>query len=245
MREANLDGGIFVNGLAVDTSALYEIPLLPLNCSFGVIRRAETNGIVLDPVGLKDICRQQRTLNDADVTVVYVIREPGSDSCREQALILSRWASRTPSLRTTPRQRSVGLAGIVKDSGTPAMDEALLAFYEECFRFTIYKDIKSQLYKVLGSRKQTIWSKIWRFEWRRKQGHTGTVSKHEACTFDGLLILDKMGELRHVLPTVVDQPFDADELERVIAQIRQQDQTEGSTSFHVSSSEPDPSNLNR
>jgi hypothetical protein len=239
---------IIVNGYTVDTSALYGIPLLPRNCSFGVVRRAETKGIILDPIGLKELCRQQRLLHGADITVVYVVRAPGCDSCREKALILSRWASRTPSLRSAPQQRLVGLVGIVKDSGTSATDEALLVFYEEFYRFTMYKDMKSQLYKVLGSRKQPVWSNMLRCaERKQRKGsrNTGTVFKREARIFDGLLIFDKMGELRHIMAEAVGERFDTDGLDRVIAHIRRHDQTEGSTSFHVSSSEPDPSNLNR
>jgi hypothetical protein len=240
------DSVICLNGRTIQKSTLYEIPLLLLNCSFGVVRPAEMNGVLHEPVGLKEIGRRQRSATDSDITIVHVVRNPGLDSCREQAQRISTWAS-TPSSSIPPaaRRLSVNLACVVKDSGTPAADEALLEFYEEYFHHPIYKDTKSQLFKALGSRKLPIWNKMSPWRQRRKSSNTEALLKCDAWMFGGLLILDKRGELRHVVFDAAGEMFDTDELDRKLAEIRLQDQTEDSSSFHVSSSEPEPTSPKR
>jgi hypothetical protein len=130
-------GGALVNGgsgLAVDKPSLEKISFEPLNCSFGIVRTTEVDN--KKAVGFKDIVHRQRETTGADVTIVFAVRTPGCAVCRENALHISDWAS---SLNASNVSRpKVSLVGIVKESGTPATDEAVLNFYENYFRCPLY-----------------------------------------------------------------------------------------------------------
>jgi hypothetical protein len=75
---------------------------------------------------------------------------------------------------------------------------------------------------------------------KRNRNNAGSNIKGKEWMFGGVLILDQRGELRHVLLEVIDgEQFDPYKLDRVVAQIRQLDPTDGLSSFLLSSSDPD------
>jgi hypothetical protein len=74
---------------------------------------------------------------------------------------------------------------------------------------------------------------------KRNRNNAGSKIKGKEWMYGGVLILDKRGELRHVLLKVIDgEQFATYKLDRVVAQIRQLDPTDGSSSFHLSNSDP-------
>ena len=51
---------------------VYKIPLIALNCQFGMVKRKHT-----EPMLLKDAIKYERRKQQANVTVVFAIRQPG------------------------------------------------------------------------------------------------------------------------------------------------------------------------
>ena len=51
---------------------VYKIPLWELNCGFGIVKKKHAS-----PEFLKDCIQQERRRQQADVTIVFAIREAG------------------------------------------------------------------------------------------------------------------------------------------------------------------------
>jgi hypothetical protein len=209
------------NGLVVDKSSLHKISFEPLNCSFGIVRTTEVDN--KKAVNFKDIAHRQWVTTGADVTIVVAVRTPGCAACRENALHISNWAS---SLNASNASRpKVSLTGIVKESGTPETDEAVLNFYSDYFRFPLYRDTPWKLFRAMGGRKISFWavaSRWYSLQKRFKSKNIESKPCGEIWMLGGLLVLDNRGEVRHVMHEKYGDVFDTEVLESVVKQIRQE-----------------------
>jgi hypothetical protein len=123
--------------LRKNAKGLRDIPLIPLNCTFGVVNEK-------GPRPLKTVLRNEAKLKRSDVSVVFVVRRPGCVSCREHGQQLSGLANEDPS---------VAFWAIVKETGIE--EKGILTFYDDYFHFPIYKDEKWSIYKAMGERTLT------------------------------------------------------------------------------------------
>lgn len=190
----------------LNKDVLYKATLVPVNCSFSVVRPEKDKAQSLKGAVTAE-CRQNRT----NVTILYAMRHPACGACREKGTALAEYAKSDPK---------VTLATVVKD--TKQMDEAILEYYVQYgLRNPIYKDDASGIYKAMGGRKFTLWdilrgtprlaSRMWE---KNRQGiqlasNKAGVTKGEYWTQGGVLIFDKRGELAGV----VYEPVFGDELD--------------------------------
>jgi AhpC/TSA antioxidant enzyme len=213
------DTSATTSGLVIDTRSMHKISLEPLNCSFGIVRTTKINEKSF--VCLKEVVQRQRQAIGADVTIVYAVRTPGCAICRENAVHISNWAS---SLNSSSSSRpKVSLVGIVKESGTPETDEAVLNFYESYFTHPLYRDSKWDIYKAMGGRNVSVWSLLSRGNSLLKRARSKKIENKptgEVWMLGGLLVLDKQGEIRHVMLDRFGHLFDTQALDTVVREIR-------------------------
>lgn len=170
--------------LEKNAEKLLKVPLLSLNCSFGMVTE-DVEGLI----PLKKVVARHRGKHKSNVVVMFAIRRPGCGSCREHAEQLSQLAA----------QENFSLVGIVKDRGVD--DEDLLEFRDKYFKFPIYQDQKWNLYKALGNRKVSARQLITGFirshkRYSEKNIHT-TLGKSDGWTKGGVLIFDRKVKLRY------------------------------------------------
>lgn len=118
---------------------LYDITLLPVDCSFGMV--AERKHL---SVSLKQMIRnERRSAGRADVMVMFAIRRPGCGACREHGKQLTELINSM----NQQVQLNVGAVGIIKHINVD--NNALLQFYGTYYKFPIYKDEKWCIYKKI------------------------------------------------------------------------------------------------
>lgn len=170
--------------IADRTESLYKVPLQQLNCSFDLVT------VSPQLVALKQAIKQQVKQNNADVTILFAIRQPSCPSCREHGLQLKELAS---------HDRQLVLMGAVKDTGVN--DKEVLTFYQQFFRNPIYKDQKWNVFKALGGKRLSLFSAFLGYLRSKKRfqekgiplEHSGPAG--ESFVKGGILIFDKHGEL--------------------------------------------------
>lgn len=193
--------------LRLSAPRLYKIPLVPVNCSFGVVTEKEDNKIPLQPM-----TRKERRVTGTDVTVLFAIRRPGCGACREHGLQLTELA----------KQEKVCVVGAIKETGVD--NAALLDFYDTYFHFPIYKDAKWDIYHAMGGRKISTWkvltntSKLLK-RWKQKN-IVNIPFGGDIWTQGGVLIFDKQGELRYCFYENFGDEYDMDELRNAIQEAR-------------------------
>jgi hypothetical protein len=203
--------------LTMQLSELYQIPLNLINCSFGIVRTQD------QPTTLQSIVKSQRKATGVDAVVVFAVRTPGCAACREHGVQLSEWVSKYSKL--SKKHPSVSLIGIVKESGTPATDEALLNFYQDYFHHPICQDSKWQVYQALGGRKLSIWKVLCRLRKARQRWASKNIINQpqgEVWMQGGVLVFDKRGDLQHVMYEKFSKMFDTEALDVVVHNIKQQ-----------------------
>lgn len=129
--------------------------------------------------------------------------------CREEGQSLSQLTAAasegndsSSALKNSNRLDGFGLFGIVKE--TAVDDEGLLAFYNDYYKFPLYKDDTLQFYNALGNRKIGLetWNpfKLWRsFRELSKRLASKNIQgnfKGEGLTQGGVILFDKHGQLR-------------------------------------------------
>lgn len=190
---------------------VYKIPLVELNCQFGIVRNRTE-----DLVPLQTAVKRERSRQKSKVTVVFAVRRPGWPSCREHGQQLAELVAEEPS---------AALLATVKETG--ADDKALLDFYEKYFaRHAIYKDEKWNLYRAMGGRSVRIgqvvkglFSSFRRYK-EKKIEASRNITAGDGWMQGGVLIFDKGGNLKHVIEEIFGEPLDVQGIKQVIEQIK-------------------------
>lgn len=200
----NDDGG------AVELHPLNNVKLIPVDCSFQAVTEQKKCAILLP-----DMLRKHRKGNGSrNVTVVFVIRHPGCGGCREHGVQLTE-------LYAT---ENIDCIGIVKET-SPDVHEALLEFYQDYFRFPLYRDEKWLLYEELGNRRLSTWQLLAsnpKLTRRFKKNNMKTKAFGGDCfTQGGILIFDKKRNLRFTYRENFGELLDMDTLRQAIQAARQ------------------------
>mmetsp|Transcript_2272 Transcript_2272/g.5913 ORF Transcript_2272/g.5913 Transcript_2272/m.5913 type:complete len:345 (-) Transcript_2272:104-1138(-) len=173
-------------GKRLQAERLYEVPLTPVDCRFGVVR--EDEGI---QDSLRSVVKEERKTQGSNVTVVFCVRRPGCGSCRDHAqqlvemiedvnkverdgliaqgkqnglgMLASSSSSSSHSNRSEQRQtmsrqnQKVALVGVTKH-GEGVDDKAMLYFYQTYFqRYLIHRDGQWETFQALGGRKISLY----------------------------------------------------------------------------------------
>jgi len=195
----------------VKTSELYEILLLPIDASFGIVSVNEMAAIKVKPMTIKE--RQKIRGN---VSVLFAVRTPGCGGCREHAVQLAELAS---------KDKKVSLAGAVKETGVD--DQALLDFYSQYFQHPIYKDEKWKIFHAMGGKKISVFSLIKRaaflYKRTKSKGIESKVRHGDIWTKGGVLVFNRAGELKYTQYEHFGREFDMQAIEQAIQSIRRED----------------------
>ena len=168
-----------------NAKTLRDIPLTPLNCTFGVVNEKE-------PVPFKSALRTEAVLpgrKRADVSLVFLVRRPGCAACREHGQQLTELAM---------EDKSVPFWAIVKETGIE--EQGILTFFSDFFHYPIYKDEKWKTYKAMGDRKLTPFQLVKQFlgsksRWAKK-GIPNRFKGGDVWVQGGILLF-KRGKLRY------------------------------------------------
>jgi thiol-disulfide isomerase/thioredoxin len=187
---------------------VYEIPLFPLNCTFGVVTKADASVTVRKTI--KSISKLKR----ANAIIVFAVRRPGCANCREYAVALDQLATMDPK---------IAVIGAVKETGVA--DAELLKFYEDYFRRPMFLDEKWRLYKAMGGKKLS-WPQLifgfMRSEKRyKRKGIENKKFGGDLHTQGGLFIFDKKGRLRYALEEEYGKELDIDAVKAAVSAIRE------------------------
>jgi hypothetical protein len=196
--------------LLANTSVIYDIPLLPVNCSFSIVTERHDLGVST----VRDVCESSRRAAVADVTILFAIRRAGCGACRTHArdlheLVLS--------------DGRVALAGVIKETGVD--DQALLDFYETYFgKHQLYKDEKWQLYNAMGARKirlLRLLTKAPRMARRYKQKDVVNIPfGGDIFTQGGVLVFDAHDTLQFAYLENYGDDLPMEEIKKAIQTIR-------------------------
>eukprot|EP00525_Craspedostauros_australis_P001055 CAMPEP_0198123264 /NCGR_PEP_ID=MMETSP1442-20131203/37119_1 /TAXON_ID= /ORGANISM="Craspedostauros australis, Strain CCMP3328" /LENGTH=325 /DNA_ID=CAMNT_0043782441 /DNA_START=46 /DNA_END=1023 /DNA_ORIENTATION=+ len=230
-------------GKRIQPERLYQIPLVPVDCRFGVVRDDED---ACHP--LHSTIKSQRRMQASTMTVVFCIRRPGCGSCRDHAQQLVklvedlnqqeqemriiansggvvRESSRRSSSKRAEGQK-VALVGITKH-GQGVDDEAMINFYQTYFqRYPVLKDEQWQTYQALGGRKISL-MKLLRMAPRMMRRYEDNNIENvpfggDIWTQGGVLIFDRSGELRHVQYEEYGKRLDVDEIKTVLRNVQRE-----------------------
>ena len=119
--------------------------------------------------------------------------------------------------------RRLALVGAVKETG--ADDQAVIVFYDEYFRHTIYKDTKWGIYQALGGKKISFMRSLLGFLSSKKRFQKKGIQYNEKDLGDkwtqgGILLFNKHGELCYTYNEEFKE-FDMDLVAAAVAEIRQ------------------------
>jgi hypothetical protein len=185
-----------------------KVRLIPTKCSFGIVTKQTQEW-----VPLSQVVDFERRNQQADMTLIFVIRRPGCGFCREHGLELTELA----------RQENIAMIGVVK--GKSVDDNDLVEFFSAYFRFPIYADEKWKLYKHMGERSLGIMELL--------RGLLDASARHErkkiisrlSTTDDGfvqggILGIGKAGELRFAYNENFGSELDIESLRAAIRAVR-------------------------
>jgi hypothetical protein len=193
----------------IDKKQLYKIPLLPINCSFGVVTEHDATDI-----SLRRMVRKQRKAKNAEVTVMFAVRRPGCGNCKLHGQQLTEMLKE--------QKGAVNCVGVIKHINVD--NNALLDFYENYFTCPIYKDEKWELYHALGNRKISMWTLIKNIVKMEtiyaKKGVKNTPFGGDIQTQGGVLVFDKSGSLRYVQYENYTELLDMDALNAAIEEAK-------------------------
>ena len=193
----------------LDPKLLYDIPLIPVDCRFGIVKEQPENTDKLKPV-----CQKERRAGGCKVTVLFAIRRPGCGNCREHGRTLTE---------INNLERDVSFIGAMKH-GSGVDDEALLDFYQQYYRFPLFKDEDWKIYNAMGGRKLSFFkalSLVPRLEARyKKKGIPNIPFGGDIWTQGGIMIFDREGNLRHTHYEKYGEELDIAEIRHAIREAR-------------------------
>lgn len=185
---------------------MYKSRLLPLICSFGMVREIDNK------LKLKKVVKRECKHLDTDLTIVFAVRRAGCASCRYNARILVDIA----------KEQRVSLVGVVKEVGDFA---ALAEFHKDYFdQFPLYKDEKWDVFSALGSRKVSTWKLLRNSpsigrKYRDKKVRNISFGG-EARILGGVMLFDRSGSLRYIHHENYGEEFPLDALHKQIIDLR-------------------------
>ncbi|GKY90667.1 hypothetical protein MPSEU_000040100 [Mayamaea pseudoterrestris] len=193
---------------------LRQIPLIPLNCTFGVVKEKH-------PIPLKYALRKETKLGNgtrAKVSVVFVVRRPGCSSCREHGNQLTNLYL---------EDKSVAFWAIVKETGVE--EQGILTFFSEYFHFPIFKDEKWLTYKAMGNRKLSPLKLIKGFlgnkgRWAKK-GIENRLKGGDVFLQGGLLIF-KGNKLRYAYEEDYGKELNISDIRAAVKALQEEDEDE-------------------
>lgn len=197
--------------LRANIKSLLTIPLIPLNCTFGVVNEKA-------PVPFRSALRKEgRKANGkmSDISVVFVVRRPGCSACREHGQQLTELASEI---------RDASFWSIVKETGVE--EQGILTFFQDYFRFPMYKDEKWLTYKAMGDRKLTPMKLLKRFlsakgRWEKK-GIPNRLKGGDLWVQGGVLIYQK-SKLRYAYEEKYAKELNIGDIRAAIMSLQQED----------------------
>jgi len=196
----------------IDPNLLYDIPLVPVDCAFSVIKECPEQ-----TKPLKKVIKEKAKANgNCKATVLFAIRRPGCGNCREHGQQLTQ-------LDNEPRFNDVAFVGAMKHGGG-VDDAALLDFYQNYYRFPLFKDEDWKIYKAMGGRQLSFWTAITsipRLEARYKsKGIPNIPFGGDIWTQGGVLIFDRKGKLCHTIYEIYGEELDLEEIRMKIDDAR-------------------------
>jgi len=206
----------------MNSEKLLRIPLIPLNCTFGIVNEDIEKSITLQDVIRKELKNQQ----PADVTLVFAIRRTGCGSCREHArdlLSLEKQQNQKDGGDGGVGDRKLSLLGIIKSTEHP---DRLLNFYNDYFKKPIYKDTKWNIYHALGNRKISFWEFLRKLIPQMKKYKKRNVVNQaydpqgDVWTQGGVLLFNKAGQLKFVYYETFGESLDLDVIRNAIKEAR-------------------------
>jgi len=193
----------------INPDLLYNIPLIPVDCKFDLVQEDPAATLPLQPT----IKKEARAVG-CKLTVLFAIRRPGCGNCREHGLQLTE---------INTLEHDVSFIGAMKH-GAGVDDQALLQFYQNYYRFPLFKDSDWKIYKAMGGRKLSFWKAITsipRLEARyKKKGIPNIPFGGDIWTQGGILIFDKEGNLRHTIYETYGEELNIDEIRAAIQEAR-------------------------
>lgn len=193
----------------MDESKLYQIPLVPVHCDFDLVQEREH---LTQP--LRSMMVRERRAVRGKVVVLFAIRRPGCGSCRLHGMQLTG---------LNREMGDVAFCGAIKH-GQGVDDRALLDFYQQYFRFPLFKDSQWKIFEAMGGRKISLWkalTSIPRLERRYKSRNVPNIPfGGDIWTQGGVLVFDKDGNLRHTYYEVYGEELDTEVLRKAIREAR-------------------------
>lgn len=194
----------------INPKLLYDIPLIPVDCRFGLVKERPENTMPLKSAVKKD----RRAQGGCKVTILFAIRRPGCGNCREHGQQLTE---------INKLEQDVSFIGVMKH-GSGVDDAALLDFYQHYYRFPLYKDEDWKIYKALGGRKFSFLRALAlmpRLEARyKKKGIPNVPFGGDIWTQGGVMIFDREGNLRHTVYETYGEELDKETIRQAIKKAR-------------------------
>jgi len=192
--------------LESNAKKILKIPLLGLNCSFGIVTED-----VEGPLPLKTVAERQRRKQEANVIVMFAIRRPGWGSCREHGEQLAQLAAQSGI--------NFALVGIVKDRSADNQD--LLEFYDNHFRYPIYQDERWNIFHAMGNRKISLLQLLTGYVKSRRRHNQASIETKlprdaDGWTKGGVLIFDKHVNLRYAYDEEYGEELDIAAIRKAI-----------------------------
>mmetsp|Transcript_62819 Transcript_62819/g.152934 ORF Transcript_62819/g.152934 Transcript_62819/m.152934 type:complete len:288 (+) Transcript_62819:86-949(+) len=189
--------------------------LVPLDLLFSCVNEKEERvGIQ----GAHEIALKSQVVNartSAQASVLFVVKRPGCILCHEQGHDLKQLIKEFPA-------ESVGAFGCVKEINVD--NEGLLSLYQNHFRFPFFRDTNWNIYKVLGHRRVSIPTALWRYRsaktrWERKGLRGNMVGSGEGMVLGGVMVFDRKGQLQYAYKEEFGMELPVDEIRTAIQTI--------------------------
>jgi len=198
------------------TSQLYKkTKLVPLDLHFSCVNEKDES---VDIKGAHKIALKSQVINaqtSAQASILFVVKRPGCILCHEQGHDLRQLIKEFPA-------ESVGAFGCVKEINVD--NEGLLSLYQNHFRFPFFRDTNWNIYKVLGHRRVSIPTALWRYRsaktrWERKGLRGNMVGSGEGMVLGGVMVFDRKGQLQYAYKEEFGMELPVDEIRTAIQTI--------------------------
>lgn len=195
----------------LNVEMLLSTLLRKVDCKFQLVRASEHERT------LANVVQRSLKLQQANIVIVYAVRNPGCNLCRETGKMLSDMVKKDQTLH---------LISVIKEIGKA--DQMLLEYHTDyCQRTPIYLDAKWNVYKAMGGRKISRLSVAWRLigsivRTAKKDIYANVdAMKTDFWTQGGVFFFDRTAELVHTIyePAFGDE-MDTEEIREAIWKCR-------------------------